>query len=351
MKIVYKLVTIVLLLVLALLPTRAAHARGLSDGKVIFGQNFTLAKGETLDGDLIVFGGNVTIEDDAKINGSLAVFGGNASVGDKAVIASDVAMFGGNMQMNGTIDGDMVMLGGQASLGSNSLVSGDLSTFGGQVQRAAGSQVMGQVVNNAPVPSLDILNKPNAVTPPNIPQPRFNFNFDPVWGVINIFFRAIGLALVAMLAVLFLHPQMERVSQAIASQPVIAGSFGLLTIVVGTIALLIIGLTIILLPVSFLGALALVLGWMFGVIAIGHEVGERFTHAINQSWAPVLTAGFGTFLLVLVVEVVGLIPCIGWLAPFLVGLMGLGGVALTYFGSRNYPHMMAPSVEAPPPAS
>lgn len=348
MKTIFKLVTLLLLLMLVFVPIRSAQARGLNDGKVIFGQNFTLAKGETLDGDLVVFGGNVTLEAGAKVNGSMAVFGGNASVGDGAVIGADVAMFGGNMQMDGKINGDMVMLGGQASLGPSSVVDGSLSTFGGQVQRAPGSQVTGEIVNNAPVPSLDFLNKPDTANPPSVPQPNFKIRFEPFWGTVNIFFRAIGLALVAILAVLFLGPQMERVSRAVASQPIIAGSFGLLTVIVGTIALIIAGLTIILIPVSVLGALALALGWMFGMIAIGQEVGERFTRTINQTWSPIWTAGFGTFLLVLVVEVIGLIPCVGWLAPFLIGLMGLGGVALTYFGSRTYPQVHSDLVKLPP---
>lgn len=348
MKIIFKLAAFFLLLMLVFLPTRAVQARGLNDGKVIFGQNFTLAKGETLDGDLVVFGGNVIIQKDAKVNGSVAIFGGNANIDDGAVIGADVAMFGGNMQVDGRINGDMVMLGGQVLLGSTSVVNGNLSTFGGQIQRAPGSQVAGEIVNNAPIPSLDFLNRPGVVTPPNVPQPGFKFHFEPFQGIVTIFFRAIGLALVAMLAVLFLGPQMERVSQAVASQPVLAGGFGLLAVIAGTIALVIIGLTIILLPISVLGALALALGWMFGMIALGQEVGERFTHAINQTWAPVLTAGFGTFLLIMVVEVIGLIPCVGWLAPFLVGLMGLGGVALTYFGSRTYPQVHSTPVELPP---
>jgi hypothetical protein len=106
--------------------------------------------------------------------------------------------------------------------------------------------------------------------------------------------------------------------------------------------------TLILIPVAVLAAAVLALAWLFGLIAIGTEVGERFTRAINQTWAPPLTAGMGTFLMMLVVGGIGMIPCIGWLATTLVAMLGIGGVVLTLFGTQNYPRVVAP---ASPPTS
>ena len=168
------------------------------------------------------------------------------------------------------------------------------------------------------------------------------------------FFRALAVALLAMLMMVFLQPQVERTGQAIVTQPLIAGSFGLLTVFLAPLAVIIMAVTIILIPVALIGVLLLVLAWLFGIIAMGQEVGERFTRAINQTWAPVLTAGFGTFLLMLVGGSIGMIPCVGWVAPFVIGLMGIGGVALTLFGSQPYPRMAVistPPSEPLPPAS
>jgi hypothetical protein len=103
--------------------------------------------------------------------------------------------------------------------------------------------------------------------------------------------------------------------------------------------------------VAFLGVILLALAWMFGMIALGQEVGERFTRAINQSWSAPLVAGAGTFALVLVVGIVGLVPCFGWLAPFLVGLIGIGGVAITIINSRRSPQVVTVSSEPLPPAN
>ncbi|MDP3184842.1 MAG: hypothetical protein Q8M58_06190, partial [Anaerolineales bacterium] len=53
-----------------------------------------------------------------------------------------------------------------------------------------------------------------------------------------------------------------------------------------------------------------------------------------QQWHPSLAAGLGTFLLALVANIIGLIACVGWLAPFLVTMLGIGGVIMTRFGAR-----------------
>lgn len=344
MKTTHKFLCVILLLVLLLLPSASAQAKGLSDGRVIFGDDFTLAKGETLDGDLAVFGGDVSIEAGATVEGSLAVIGGNAVIASEAVIDGDVALIGGTMQIDGSVDGDVAIIGGQIWLGETALIDGDIATIGGALEQSPGATITGDVVDN-PSPAIDIPVQPDVPDVPNMPNwsdPWIYIENNPLWDFANVFAQALGVGLIATLAALFLQPQLERVGQAITSQPIIAGSFGLLTVVVGPLALVVLAITIILLPVTFLGVVALVLAWLFGIIAIGQEVGERLTRTLSQTWAPAFTAGVGTFLLMLVGGYIGLIPCVGWLAPFLIGLLGLGGTALTLFGTRSYPRVALP---------
>ena len=82
----------------------------------------------------------------------------------------------------------------------------------------------------------------------------------------------------------------------------------------------------------------------------GSEVGERFAKAVNQVWSPVMTIGFGTFLLMLVGGAIGLIPCLGGMTLFLLGLLGIGGSVITWFGVR--PALVpAVTVYTPPTAN
>ena len=143
-----------------------------------------------------------------------------------------------------------------------------------------------------------------------------------------------------MLLTLFLHPQLDRVAQAVTKQPFIAGSIGLLTAFLAPLTLVILVVTLILIPVALAAVVLLVLAWLFGIVAFGMEVGDRLTKALHQSWEPVLSTGLGTFLLGIVIGSVNLIPCVGWLAPLIVGLMGLGAAVITMFGTRPL-HPMA----------
>ena len=324
--------TLLVLLVLLLAPASPVYAQSGEPGKIVFGDNFTLKSGEKLNGDLVVFGGNVTVEEDANLNGNLVVFGGTIS-------------------SNGNLNGDVVVFGGQIALDENAVVAGDVVTIGGQLTQAEGAKIKGEVVKNVS-PDIQI---PSGRIPPDVTPPSVNFDFNPFWTVAGIFYRAVILAALAMLVVVFLKPQMENVSQAIVSQPVMSGGVGLLTVFGGPISIVVVALvmiiTLILIPVAavvvFLGVLAIALAWLFGMIALGNEVGERFTQSINQSWAPAFTAGFGTFLLMLVGGAIGEIPCIGWLFVALIGFVGVGAAVLTRFGTR--PLQPVPvSISAPP---
>ena len=73
-------ILIFVLVISALLIPSTVSASGFRDDKVIFGGNFTLNEGETLNGDLVVFGGNVNLRTSSTVNGDTVVLGGNVSV-------------------------------------------------------------------------------------------------------------------------------------------------------------------------------------------------------------------------------------------------------------------------------
>jgi hypothetical protein len=340
MKITFRVLTLFAFLALLLLPTGTAHAQGPNPdgGRVIFGNDFTLKSGDTYSGDLVVFGGNVTIEDEAELQGNLVIFGGTAS-------------------SNGGIQGDVVIIGGQVNLDENAVVSGDVVTIGGQLDRAEGAEIGGEVVNNVP-PNVDF---PNGQIPPvpdfQIPN-VVNVGFNPFMEFGRVLGSSILMAFLGMLAALFFQDRLDRVSQAVVAQPLTTSSIGLLTIVV----MLLVAITIILLPFVLLGLIPLAFAWLFGVISIGQEIGERFAKALRQDWAPVITTGLGTFALVFVLNSVhsmnNLLPfmaCVTWIIPALVGLVAIGAVVVTRFGARPVQSpaltVYTPPADPPAPAS
>ena len=340
-------IRILLLLALLVLPTGVVFAQSPTGDVILFGQNYILESGETLTGSLAVIGGNVTIEEGASIDGDVAVIGGNISIeGD---IDGDIAIIGGNMDISANIDGDIVIIGGQANLAATAVVDGNIATIGGNVNQEPGAEVTGDITNNAP-PTVDVPEIPDT---PEVPAaPTVDVNINPFWNAVGKLGQAVVIAGIGMLLTLFLQPQLDRAANTIVRQPLISGGYGLLAFIVLPVILVVMTLTIILIPVVAVIVLLFPLAWLFGVIALGQEVGDRFAKAINQVWAPVLSTGFGTFLLMLLVGFIELIPCIGWIPSTIVALLGVGATAMTWFGTRNPPGYIPPvTADEIPPAS
>ncbi|MDX1378798.1 MAG: polymer-forming cytoskeletal protein, partial [Anaerolineales bacterium] len=326
----FRTISIILLLALLFFPTGSAYAQGPGpgEGRVVFGSNVTMESGDTFEGDLIVFGGNVTIEEDAKMDGDLVVIGGR-------------------VESDGEVNGDVVNVGGQVILNESATVSGDVVTIGGQLKRDDGATVKGDVVNNV-VPQIDIPNGNIPPVVPNVPDvpavpdaPGYvNIRVNPFNQFGRVFASSFFVAILGVLTVLFLKERLDKVSKAVVTQPVMTTSIGLLTIV----ALVVTAVTIILLPFAALSLIPLGLAWLFGIIAIGQEIGERFAKALRLDWAPVLATGMGTFVLMFVLgfiqslnDLFWVVGCFTWVVPAIVGLLAIGAVVITRFGARQVP--------------
>lgn len=303
-------VSLVALVLLMALPV-TAFAGGQYDGRVVLGGNFVLENGEVLDGDLAVIGGQATLEAGSRVQGT-------------------VFLVGGNLVAYGEVTSDMAIIGGNANLGPSAVVGGDLVTFGGNVNRS-GALIKGEVITS------EELNVPlNFDWSGNWDQIPFVYGRSFQGRVLTYLFQSFMLAALAVLVLMFWPKQTRLVADTVIEQPVIAGAFGLLTTIVAPILFLLLIITICFAVVGIVGVVVLVAAWVLGLIALGLEVGERLAKAANQDWQPVIAGGIGTLIFSLVVNGIGFIPCVGWLAPFLLGAVGLGAVMMTRFGTRSY---------------
>lgn len=308
---------------LGLLPGLYETAQDFPGSKVVLGGFYNLGPGESLNEDLVVFGGSVVLDPGSTVDGN-------------------VVLLGGNLQANGTITGSLLAMGGLVQLSETTIIQGDVSVLGGLLQGENQAQIEGQIAGN--------LNDLPLVLPGNlrISVPDVQLRFNPFWDFLWLLFQSLLWSAVAVLVVLFLAQPLQRVGDTAISQALVSGGLGVLSALVVPLLLLIIAVTIIGIPIALLGVLALVIAWAYGLVAIGTQVGSRLSKLSGGNWALPLSAALGTFLLTLIINIVGkVIPCIGWLAPFLVGAIGLGAVLLTRFGSRPYPTEII-SVGIPP---
>lgn len=298
-------------LLLALLMPVRALAGELLESKVVFGGEFTLQNNETLDGDLVVLGGVAELRQGSNVKGN-------------------IAFFGGRLECRGNVTGDIVGFGGTIELQRTAYVGGDVILFGSVYQQQEGAQVVGEVMQFESV-------RPFAAVYPlrvELPDLEWLTRGWMRWG--GFLFRVFAWSALAILVGLLFPNPMERIANAVRDQAIIAGAVGLISVVIVSVGIIFLAVTLIFSPIAFLGFLLAGLGWFLGVIALGYETGRRLTEMLKQSWSLPITAGAGTFVLVFVVNgVSALVPCIGWMIPFSVGLVGFGAVILTQFGLKE----------------
>jgi len=317
--------TLLLVVVLFAFPSPAfAQSNG---DKVVLGGSYTLGSGDILDGNLLLLGGTATLEEDS-------------------IVVGDVMILGGTLNARGTINGDIMAISGSVLLQETAVVKGDVNLASANFERAQNAVIQGNVNYNV----TDLGNLPFDFNPGNV-VPRsgigeairggLGFIGGVLWAIVQI----LAFAVMAAVVVLLLPKPTDRVAQSMAAQPVLSGGLGLLTAIVAPALLILLSITIILLPVGLLGLFALAVALLYGWIAVGLETGKRIALLFKQEWAPAINAGVGTLVITFIANIIGRIPCVGWILPTLVAIVGLGAVLISRGGTQVY----HPAGSAPAP--
>jgi hypothetical protein len=108
---------------------------------------------------------------------------------------------------------------------------------------------------------------------------------------------------------------------------------GLLTVLLAPAVLAVTIALIISIPLAILVVVGLIAAWALGTVAIGWIVGDYImrTVAPRQNKRPLQVAVGLT-----VLALAGSLPYIGWFVSIGAGLLGLGAVLLSRFGTRLY---------------
>ncbi len=340
-----------LILLLVLAPPALAQGPG-GDNRVVFGNNFTLAAEQTVEGDVVVFGGNATVEKSSTIKGDLAVFGGNINI-------------------DGAVEGDIAAIGGNVNLGETAVVKGDIALLGGKSNVAAGAVVEGSIVrpfDGGFTHDFRFPEPPAPPTPPVPPQPPWAEPWSWANRLVNMFqdlawtmAMLIGLAAVSWLVATFMPAQMKQVGDTVADSGPLSFGLGLVTVIVSIAIGIPLFITICLAFIPILVYILIGIAILFGWIVIGQMIGERLLVATGQPYPNFVFSTIAGVLVLTVVSkmpVIGSIPCLGFIFSFIgflvgtiVSLTGLGAVILTRFGTRPYTRSSYAGSTGPRPAS
>jgi hypothetical protein len=292
-------------------------------GSVVFAQD---------GGDKFVFGENFVLRSGEVLGGNLAVLGGTATLEQGSTVKGDVAVAGGQLIIAGTVEGSAAVLGGTAELTETAIIKGDFASFGGTANVASGATIEGESFGGlrSAGPSVEIPELPRL---PEVPKPLVRPRpFGGLGQIISWQFATLGWALIMLvlgvIALVVAPKPMSRIANAAATQPALSFGAGLLTFVVGILA------GILLLVACCLGVfvwLALLIAIAVGWIAVGLWVGQRLLAALKVRNTSVLVE---VALGIVLITVLGRLPCLGALFTAIVGSIGLGAVVLTRFGRQ-----------------
>ena len=343
------LLTAVLVLA-AIVPARALKlSLGGDDGNVRKG-DYTVEKGETVDGDVAAegavtvkgvvsgdcsaFGGPLVIEGECRGEGSS--FGGPVRVSGR--VGGDLSSFGGPVELSGSAGGDVSSFGGDLILRSSSTIEGEVSAFGGRLEREPGATIKGEVHNySSPLIGAMV---PGVALASMKADRHAKRGRAPRKALISGFL--LGLCLLPFLATLFFPSQVETIAAAASADFWRALGIGLLVemaVVPGTLALAVSVIGIPFIPVAYAAlTAAVVMGTGAFFLLMARRACLNLEIPAPSTIKAVGLAGAATAAISIAG---GLLPVVGGilgLALFLTlccgTTLGLGAVWLTRLGTR-----------------
>jgi hypothetical protein len=252
----------------------------------------------------IAAGGVVNFLKSAEIEGNSIVGTGEAVIEGKT--RRDLIFGGGMLDLRGDIGRNVTFGGGQVSLSDSAHIGGDLRA---QVDKEENVRVANGAV---------IGGKKNVKVNQRVPGPsRYLTVRFYVWQVVRLL-----AAFITGLILFRLIPSLAPLRLTSGMDWLKAGGLGFIALVSVPIACLIVGITVIGLPIALLSFALWLAGLYFSKIIVAEFVGRTL---MKSSGAVPLLAG-----LVLVIVAVDL-PWVGTLINWLLMLLGLGAMALTIY--------------------
>ena len=303
-----------LLLLLAGLVLASAFLTGAGDGVLRWVIPSAQAAGKHLDSacthshDGPSFGSNVLVDASEVTCGDLTSFGGTVTI--KGEVKGEVVAFNSQVVVLGVVDENMNLYAGSLVLRNGSNVHGDVNLYGSHVSRDVGAH--GKLNN-------------------------YSWGIDWLFGMRGAFafpYMSILIWVVVGLLLTSLLPEnVVFVRTTVISKRKRSFVLGLLSILLAPPLLIMLAALILSIPLAIIVAVGLIAAWVLGMVAIGWNVGEYILRAVapHQKERHIQVA-VGLAVLALV----GSLPYIGWLINIGVGLLGLGAVLLSRFGTRLY---------------
>ena len=256
------------------------------------------------------FGGTVVVDNSEVICSDLTSFGSRVVI--RGGVQGNVVSFGGDVVIAGAVNGNISVYGGSIALQNSARVNGDIHLCGGQPNLDKVAQLHGSVLDcTSSVVEYVFSNE----------GPNVRFVSILTWILLGILLTSL-LPEHVMLVRTTVQNRMRR-----------SLVLGLLSTLLAPAVITVLLALIIALPLALLVAVGIIAAWALGTVAVGWLVGDYIVRRVapQHNTRPVQVV-VGLTVLVLAES----LPYIGLFISIGAGLVGLGAVFLSRFGTRLY---------------
>ena len=248
---------------------------------------------------------------------------------------SNVFVVNGDVVVDGTIRDTLFVINGDAVVSDTGRVDGDINVVRGDLTLAGGSRV-----DNVMLLNSDITREPGSTVTGDIKHQdniRWGFLGSAFWIWLWLS-MTVAVILAGLIFAAVGGRQLERAADALTGDTAMSILAAVIIWVGGPMLAVLAFVTIVGIPFG-LGILLVALPalWFLGYIVAGTRLGL----AVTRGTTPAADGAerhpyLGTFVGLLALQIVALIPVIGWFIAIVAGLYGAGGLALIAFrGARG----------------
>jgi len=299
----------------------------------VISQDLTITAGDItirgrMNDDVRVGGGDITI--DAFIKDDLIIGAGNIEFTSSSGVGGDVTLGGGNVVVNGPLNGDLI--GGVGNLVINNEIRGNVKLLSvDKLQFGPKGRILGDLTYRHTTPFESITNETVAG----------NINYKAIekvvsgeavrgfgWAVIAGFslYKFLSLLFVGLFFIWILRFFMTNTVQIAYKSPLKSLGIGILVLIVTPIVGALFLVSAIGIPISFLLFLLWLLILFVGKLIAIMMVGMKLVKVDDKSS---FLRTYGAYALgTVIVMILVMIPVVGWILKFLLGLIGVGAIAM-----------------------
>jgi cytoskeletal protein CcmA (bactofilin family) len=256
------------------------------------------------------FGGTVVVDSSDVICSDLTSFDSRVVI--RGWVQGNVVLFGGDVVIAGAVNGNISVYGGSITLQNSAHVNGDIHLCGGQANLDKAAQLHGTV--------LDCRS--------NVVEYVFSNEAPNIRLVSILTWILLGILLTSLLpehVMLVRTTVQNRLRRSLV--------LGLLSTLLAPAIITVLVALIIALPLALLVAVGVIAAWALGTVAVGWLIGDYIVRRLApQHNTRSMQVVVGLTVLVLAES----LPYIGLFISIGAGLVGLGAVFLSRFGTRLY---------------